>query len=465
MKRLKTLRARFALWTAGLFLAGLTAFGLLVYFSMARGLATAIDDSLSFNASQAVAGVDVKDGKLDLSDSFLDQTESIALREHGFTMRILSPTGQTLQQFGLYQALPITSESVAAAGRNQETFATLTGSASQTPMRVYTAPIEDDHQVVAIIQVAQTLAGLQDTLGRLLATLLVSVPLLVVGAGVSGYFLAARALAPIDQISRTAQRISIEDLSARLNLPASDDEVGRLAKTFDTMLARLEESFRHEHQFTADAAHELRTPLAAIQAILGMILEKRRSPAEYEQALVDLGEEADRLRTLTEGLLLLARGDMRQLSMRETIDLSILLHDVSDSLSLLAEAKGLSLTCTVPANLTLTGDSDSLIRLFVNLLGNAIKYTEQGHITVSANQKMKGFLNVTIADTGIGIPPEHLPHIFDRFYRVEKSRTTQGAGLGLAIALDIARAHEGTIEVSSKIGQGTVFNVWLAVRL
>jgi heavy metal sensor kinase len=443
-------------------LAVLLIFGLLVYVSMAQGLAASIDASLSLNASQAAAGIDIEDGKLELLDRFVEEPENADLRERGFTMRILDPQGQLLQDFGPYRALPITAESVAAARQHQTHLATLTDPLHQTPVRVYTAPIEENNILVGIVQVAQSLAGVQDILQRLLAILLISVPLLTIIAGLSGYFLAARALAPIDQITRTAHRISVNDLSARLDLPPTDDEVGRLALTFDTMLARLEKSFRRERQFTADAAHELRTPLSAMQAILDMILEKRRSPADYEQALVDLAEETDRLRTLTEGLFLLARGDTRQLSLTEPIDLSTLLHDVTDSLSPLAEAKGLALTCTIPADLALTGDRDSLIRLFVNLLGNAIKYTEHGAITISANGSQNGALQVKITDTGIGIPPEHLPYIFDRFYRADPSRTTQGAGLGLAIALDIARAHGGAIEASSEMGTGTVFRVWLA---
>ncbi|MFN8454795.1 MAG: ATP-binding protein [Anaerolineae bacterium] len=459
MRRLKTLRARFALWIAGLFLAVLITFGLLVYLSMAQGLAASFDDTLSLGASQVIAGLEVEQGKLVFPEDFATEPENADLRARGFTVRVFNPDGQLMQAFGPYQTLPLSPQSLVVAIQRQPTFDTLTGPTDQAQIRVYTAPVIDNQRVVGLVQVAQTLADLQATLRRLLLILLVSGPLLVMVAGGSGYFLAARALAPIDQITRTAQRISVNDLSARLNLPPTADEVGRLATTFDSMLARLDESFRRERQFTADAAHELRTPLSAMQAILELILEKRRTPADYERALVDLAGEAERLRTLTEGLILLARGDMTRLALTETVDLSSLLHDVAGSLGSLAEAKGLALTCTVPAGLTLTGDSDSLIRLFVNLLGNAIKYTEQGGITVSAAQGMGDALTVAIADTGLGIPPEHLPHIFDRFYRGDQSRTTPGAGLGLAIALEIARAHGGTIEVSSQVGRGTTFQV------
>jgi signal transduction histidine kinase len=145
-------------------------------------------------------------------------------------------------------------------------------------------PVEENNEPVAIVQIAQSLDSVEDILQRLLITLLVSVPLLVAIAGFGGYFLAVRALAPIDRITRMARRISAEDLSARLNMPVIDDEVGRLAETFDAMLARLDDSFRRERQFTSDASHELRTPLTAMQAILGMIRKKQRTPEEYGAA-------------------------------------------------------------------------------------------------------------------------------------------------------------------------------------
>ena len=461
MKQLSTLRMRFAMWTAGLVLAVLAIFGVLVYFSMGRGLAASVDDSLVLDASQAIAGIDLEEGALDFPEQFVETPKNADVRRQGFTIRVFDLKGEVLRKFGPYDALPLTSDSLAAARRQQTGFATLTDPASQDQVRIYTAPIVKNDQVSGIIQTAMSLGYVQDTLRQLLTTLLAGVPLMVLVAGLSGYVLAARALAPIDQITRTARRISAEDLSARLNLPATDDEVGRLAATFDAMLARLDESFRRERQFIADASHELRTPLAAMQAIFGMIRQKRRAPKEYEQALADLAEETDRMRLLTEELLHLARGDGHQLTAREAVDLSNLLRDVTDSLRPLAQAKELAITCTVPDGLALIADGDSLIRLFANLLDNAIKYTEQGGIAVSAGRGPNGMVSVTVADTGIGIPAEHVPHVFDRFYRADPSRTTDGAGLGLAIALEIARAHDGTIELSSQVGQGTTATVWL----
>ncbi len=456
-----TLRVRFALWVAVLLLVALAAFGVFVYFSLAQGLANSLDDSLRLSASQAIAAVNIENGQINLSDS-LPESGSVAeeLRARGLTIRILDTRGQILQAFGPYRDLPLDPASLAAALRQDATLTTLTDPHENDPIRTYTAAIVENGQVIGVLQVLESLGGVQEALDRLLKALLVGDPLLALAAAFGGYLLVRRALAPIDQITRTAHRISAEDLSRRLNLPATNDEVGRLAATFDDMLARLDEAFRRERQFTADASHELRTPLAAMQAILSVTRAQLRSPEDYELALADLADETDRLRGLTEDLLRLARGETQPSGAREKIDLSTLLGDVTDSLRPLVEGKGLALTCDVPAGLALIGDSDALIRLFVNLLDNAVKYTERGGITVAGRAHADG-LRVTVADTGIGIPAEHLPHVFDRFYRVDKGRAERGTGLGLAIAWQITQAHGGALTVDSTPGVGTTFTVFL----
>jgi len=450
MRRIKTLRARFALWTASLFLVILTIFGIYVYLSMAHGLSTAIDNSLTLSASQLAAGLNIDNGQVVPSESLNADPENANLRGRGFNIRILTSQGKSLEEFGEYHNLPVSLN---------ESFATYTDIASDTTLRIYNLPVYDNNQFVAIVQVAQSMDDMQDTLERLLATLLVSVPILVTVAGVSGYFLAARALAPVDQIALTARRISAEDLSARLNIPVTDDEVGRLTETFDEMLERLDDAFKRERQFTNDASHELRTPLTAMQAVLGMIREKPRTAKEYEQALDDISEEAERLKTLTENLLELARGDGKNSSIHEKVNIAILLGDVTDSLRPLIEAKRLNLKRKIEDNLYVHGDSDDLIRLFVNLLDNSIKFTEHGEISVSAGL-YKNTIKIIIEDTGMGIDPEHLPHIFDRFYRTDKSRATSGSGLGLSIAMEIVQSHGGKMDVTSEINKGSSFIIY-----
>jgi heavy metal sensor kinase len=453
LRRVKTLRVRFALWVAGLLLVALIAFGGFVYLSMAHSLASAVDESLQLSVSQAIAAVNIEDGQIAFGDSIPEPGD---LRGRRLTIRILDLRGQVLQAAGAYRNLPVDPPSLTAALQRQPAFATLRDSSSQETIRICTAPIIENEQVIGIVQVAQSLESVHDTLQRLLTALLVSVPLLVVLAALGGYRLAARALQPIDTITRTARQISADDLHARLKLPVTDDEVGRLAATFDAMLERLDDSFQRERRFTADASHELRTPLAAMQTILGVIRAQRRTAEDYEQALDDLASETDRLRGLVEDLLRLARDDMRPGSVHAPIDLSTLIDDVVETLRLLAEDKGLTMTCAIAPALVVNGDRDDLIRLFLNVIENAVKYTAQGRIAICATPAADA-IEVRVHDTGCGIAPTHLPHVFDRFYRVDAARGNGGAGLGLEIAQEIARAHGGGIMVTSAIGAGSTF--------
>ena len=455
-----TLRTRMTLWVALLLLVVLAGFGAFVYGSLKRGLEASVDDSLRLSATQADASLNVESGKIDFRDVQPEKDAQASLRERGLTVRVLDTAGGILYAFGPYRALPVEFHLIAATRSGRPAFSTLLDPGTAGAVRLYTVPILENGQAIGFVQVAQTLNGVRDSLRQLLSALLLGGPLLVLLAALGGFLLASRTLAPIDHITRTARRISAEDLSARLNLPATNDEVGRLAATFDQMLGRLEGAFRRERQFTADASHELRTPLTALQVILGVVREKRRSSADYRQALSDISEEVDRLRALTEDLLLLAREDRRQTAVREAVNLSEMLGDVTDSLRPLAETKGLALECAVPSDMVLHGDSDALIRLFVNLVDNAVKFTERGSIRVCARPEAQGFL-VTVTDTGIGIPAEHLPHVFDRFYRADRSRSGRGAGLGLAIAQEIILAHAGSLELTSTPGVGTT----AAVRL
>ena len=463
MKYVRTLRIRFALWTAGFLFAALAMFGLFVYMNMSYSLVTPVDETLHLAAMQLLAEIQIREGQLIVLENPLEETEYAQLREQGLSMRVLNLTGQPVREYGPYIDLPPAQIDPIVPNYPGE-FVTITDPAGQDPVRVYSTPIVGDNQVVGTLQVAQSLTNLKQTLNLLFITLLIGGPLVVIMAGSGGYFLAARALAPIDEITRTARHISANDLSTRLNMPETEDEVGRLAATIDSMLTRLDEAFRRERQFTADASHELRTPLSAMQTIIGSTLGRQRTPAEYEQALVDLGWEAEQMWKVTDGLLHLARRDAaRQHTRFEPVDLSTLLKDVADSLRPLAEEKGLNLIDCVPdAGLALMGDSDGLIRLFVNLVDNAIKYTKQGYIAISAGPQDEKSVTVTVRDTGVGIAPEHLPNIFDRFYRVDESRSTEGIGLGLAIALDIVRAHGGNVDVESEVGKGTTFTVQLS---
>jgi heavy metal sensor kinase len=455
------LRTRFGLGVAALVLVALALFGSYVYVDVGRGLHRGLDDSLRVSATLAASTVTVADGTLVLGESMPDNNGELeALGAQGNTVRYVGSDGTVLGGFGQLWNSPPDPTVLATATTSGSAFSDSTDPAADKDYRVYTLPVFADAGVPGFVQVLHSLDSVSDTLERLLAALLAGGAVVTVAAGLSGYFLARRALAPIDVITRTARQISAQDLSARLNLSGADDEVGRLASTFDDMLDRLDDSFKRERRFTTDASHELRTPLAAMETILGVVRSEPREPAEYEQALDDLAEETARLRSLAEDLLQLARGARAVPLEGAPVDLSTLVEDVVDALRPLAEAKGLSLACRVHPNLDVIGDSDSLIRVFFNLLDNAIKFTERGGITVSAYPRADNAV-IDVTDTGIGIAADRLPNVFERFYRADPSRSAPGAGLGLALAQQIVHNHGGALTAVSVEGQGSTLTVSL----
>ena len=459
MKMLKTLRVRFALWLTLLILAFLAIFSFGVHFSLSRSLYTGVDETLVLSAEQIIPSLQEEDGSIlmpPLDANAPDLIEFDPITQRGITIVILSQNGYILQAAGTHSLFSL-SDSLPPT---QPEFQTIPEAAEIDRIRVYSLPIVENDQILGWVQSMQSLGTTEESLDKLRTLLVTGSAILSLLAGFAGYFLATRALAPIDKITNTAHRISIEDLSARLNLPDTGDEVSRLANTFDEMLERIESGFTRERQFTADASHELRTPLTAMQTILQFTREGERSLPEYRLALDDLAEEADRLQALVEDLLHLARGEGGLELYKEEIDLSLLLDDVADSLRALAEKKGFALKTNLPPSLIIFGDTDQLIRLIVNLLDNAIKYTQEGSVNISAHNEEDHSI-IEVADTGIGIQTEHLPHIFERFYRVEASRSSQGVGLGLSIAEQIVLAHGGKLRVTSVSGKGTKFTVFL----
>ena len=457
--KINSLRFHLMLWVGGFLLTALLLFGVYIYVRMSRILYEEVDEALRLSATQTLGTLDVNNGHIILADNLLENNEDMAsLRERGFTVRILNADGDLLGGLGAEW----NSSLITNISGKQPTFSTEKNAQGEPDRRVFTLPVMDNDLVVGYIQTSESLEDVQQTLERLQLSLWFGIPFLTLLAAFGGYFLAGRTLKPVAEITKTARRISAEDLSARLNLPDTGDELGELACTFDEMLSRLDDSFRRERQFTSDASHELRTPLAAMQAIIGVTRSKKRNAAEYEKALDDLGEETGRLRSLTEDLLLLVRGETSDSVHREHVDLSSLLEDVADTLTPLAEAKGLGLECHIQQNLTVHSDRNRLIRLFVNIIDNAIKFTDSGTVTIAA--EVVGRKNcIAITDTGVGIRKEHLNQIFDRFFRVDTSRShvQTGTGLGLAIALQIALAEGGDITVSSEKGMGTSFSVTL----
>jgi heavy metal sensor kinase len=301
-------------------------------------------------------------------------------------------------------------------------------------------------------------------LRELLTALTLAVPAALVASVALGYLLARKALAPVERLRRSTREITAERLDRRLPVANPGDELGALAQTINEMIGRLERSFAEVRRFTADASHELRTPLTAIRTEAEVAIARSPGAAEQNQLLGSILEECERLTRLTDQLLTLSREDAgvaRQVC--EPVDLTALVADVVDTLRPLADSGRLELRCVSLAPAGVSGDAGRLRQVFLNVLDNAIKYTpEGGRIEVSVEAK-GGDALVTVRDTGIGIPAEHLPRVFERFYRVDKARSREqgGTGLGLSISKSIVTAHGGRIELTSAPGQGTACAVTL----
>ena len=315
------------------------------------------------------------------------------------------------------------------------------------------------------IQVAQNMDDFNEATARFRHLLLAIIPASLLAASLAGYWISKRALAPVDQITRAAQQISGANLSARLAVPNSGDELERLAETLNAMLERIDLALKQIAQFTADASHELRTPIALMRTRAELALRRPRSNAENQETIEQLHAEIVRTSDLVERLMLLARADSGASLLRfEPVELVPLVEDVLAQTSVLAEHQQLELEAELARTpICVQGDSQFLRQLFVILIDNAVKYTPApGKIKVTL-ASANGSAILSVADTGIGIEAADLENIFERFYRADKarSRETGGAGLGLAIGRWIAESHRGTLAAESKPGTGSTFSVRL----
>jgi heavy metal sensor kinase len=317
-------------------------------------------------------------------------------------------------------------------------------------------------------EVASERAEIGREFAQLGVILIASVPAALLVIGGLGYFLARKALAPVDQLHRLTEQITVDRLDRRLPIGNAGDELGRLAQTINAMIERLERSFAEIRRFTADASHELRTPLTAIRIETEVALKNNLEDTGYRHLLGSILEECERLTRLTDQLLALSREDSgKTCTVREPLDLNALVDGVLETMRPLGQAKGIAMNAAHDGPLQVNGDATRLRQVFYNLLDNAIKYTpEGGRIDVRTELRDQA-ATVVLHDTGIGIPPEHLPFVFDRFYRVDKARTRAegGTGLGLSIAQSIARAHGGVIEMTSVPAQGTTCTVTLPAEV
>jgi heavy metal sensor kinase len=452
---IRSIRLRLTLWYVLLLAVILAAFSAGIYLTLRHNLYANLDDSLETRVAELLPSVRYDGSAPTLAGTI--STGNIDPEEQ--FVRVYDSWGQlTFDNSGDESEGPADRQAVevALAGRTATRGADFNGE----PFRVRVVPITQDGAIAGALEVGRAADDAADTLGSLLLILGVAYPVTLALASLGGVFLASRALAPIDKLTRLAHRISAEDLSQRLDLRLPDDEIGRLARTFDDMIARLDDAFRRQRQFTADASHELRTPLTAVKGQVEVALNRPREPDAYREVLQNVNEEVDRLIRLVGSLLTLARADAGQIPLSpETVDVGDLVSAAVEQVRPAAQQRNVELVLAPGPPVTLRADEDLLLQLLLNLLDNAVKYTPSGG-RVSAGWTADGArVELWVRDTGAGIAPEHLPHIFDRFYRADKarSRAEGGVGLGLSICRWIAEAHGGSISVESAPGQGSTF--------
>jgi heavy metal sensor kinase len=359
--------------------------------------------------------------------------------------------------------LQLSPKALKNATEGRPTFETMVGLA-RYPVRIITVPVIRAARLVNLIQVGMSLENSYSTRHLYLLTTAAVLPIALLLAGGGGWLLARRALKPVDRMAEAARRISAEHLAERLADPGGGDELSKLAQTLNEMLSRLDESFNQIRQFSADASHELQTPLTILKGEMEVALRSPRSPEEYQRILKSALEEIDRIARLVEGLLLLARADAGVLRMdRKTVDLSQVVEEIYEQGKVLAAARDIDLLLGQMEPSLIQGDAERLRRLLLNLMDNGIKYTPAGGRVTLSLQREGEWARLKVEDTGIGLSPEDQERIFERFYRSAeaRSRSEGGYGLGLCIAKSIVEAHGGRIEVNSTQGLGSTFAVLL----
>ena len=459
MSFIHSIKFRFTIWYLLVLAVLLGALSAGVYFYLSRSLYRSLDDSLELRSQQICSVPPV------LESIWHGEFQE----ELGEIVMLYFYTGSELVQVSPPEmSVSLSQEFIYEAINGRSSFATIEAADGQG-LRLLAVPIHLgipglplSSQPGALIlgrstkQIDQALHGLVRTLATADALAL------AVAAG-GGIFLARRALKPVDKIAETAQEIGETDLSRRINVNTKD-ELGRLAATLNAMIGRLEKAFQRQKQFTSDASHELRAPLAVIEAESSLALQKERPPGDYRQSLETISQESKQMSSLIEQLLTLARADAGKEQWNFTdVNLGRAITNLSADVEVLCQEKGLSCQLGQIQDLVVKGDAARLRELFMNLLDNAIRYTPApGTVSVSLHREGEMAI-VAIKDTGVGIAAEDMPFIFERFYRVDKarSRAQGGTGLGLAICRYIAEAHGGKIEVESQVGVGSTFSVWL----
>lgn len=453
---IRSIRFRLTLWFLGVFALVILLLAGFLYLGLQRVLLENVDASLSRAAQRAVSAPVTTTLS---NDDVLSQLNLLSLAP----ARLVSLDGTVLKSDALFPAnVPADELAIASASAGNQRYETL--SLNDAPHRLFTAPVRVNGNRLAAVQVTQRIDNEQETLAQVRTLLLIVIPLTLVLASFGGWFLAGRALAPMERVRRDVESIiDNTDLSRRVGHQLNDDEVGRLARTFDGLLERVQHAMIREKQFTADASHELRSPLTVLKGEISVALSRERNAGEYRDALIDLGATTDEMNVLVDDLLVLSRASNASLKL-ELIDLRRLCVQVCERLDVIAIGKRIVLnppSAAEPVNVR--ADKMKLQRVINNLVDNALRYTPDGGAVCVDVTREDHLAVMRIHDTGMGIAPAHQAMVFERFYRTDESRARDsgGSGLGLPIAQAIVQAHGGEIALQSALGKGSIFTVRL----
>ncbi len=450
-----TLRLRLTLLYSVLIGVIMLIFGTAVYLLVNILVINQVDDRLAAQAADVIEMTRLNpDGELDrISLPPLDMNTNTTIQIWDRNRKLLTASTalralkEPLDSYGLVAGEPIFREN------------TLEG----FHLRVLSVPLQAGERTLGVLQVAADLEVADTTLRNLSTTMLASAAVAVVLAALASWVILGRALSPVEAITETVDQINrADDLSRRIPYRhQADDEIGEMVESFNQTLERLESLFTSQQRFLADVSHELRTPLTVIKGNVDLM---RRMKQIDDESLASIDQEAGRLTRLVGGLLMLAQAESGKLTLNlRPVELDALLVEVYQEMRVLAGTK-VHVHLKEIDQLQVNGDRDRLKQVVLNLAANAIQYTPQDGDVFISLAKVGDQARISVWDTGPGIPPEDLPHIFERFYRAEKSRTrsrASGFGLGLSITKWIVEHHNGRIEVESKEGKGTTFVIWL----
>jgi heavy metal sensor kinase len=459
------IRFKLTLWYIVILGIILTSFSTFLYLTLSRSLYKGIDTKI-----RSIAEVIASSSTNPYSQYSFSSIDQMMKDSHGLKpvtkfIQVLDESGRVGRKSENLQhlQLPISIRALRNAYQGKMTFET-TKAFGEYPLRMVTVPAIRRRHVINIVQVATSLEEVEAVLNTLWLILWITVPSALVFASLGGLFLANKALKPVDEITKTARIITSKSLNQRIKLRKTRDEIGRLAETFNDMISRLGQSFRQIRQFTANASHELRTPLTILKGEIEVGLRKRRRPEEYKEILSSNLEEINHMSQIVDDLLFLSKADTGEIHLQKhRINLAKLVSEVYAQTQMIAMTKDIRVHIDNDVEGVVIGDRLKLRELLLNLMDNGVKYTPEGGEMKIALEKDDGRFKLQVMDNGIGIAPADQPHIFDRFFRVDKARSREagGSGLGLSICKWIAEAHGGEISVESDLGKGSTFTVTL----